>query len=107
MAPQMNSQKDLLRVMTMGEMYTEDGEILEFVGLKETRLRGTVQTDGMGRHWISTDEDGDAGDLPALLPDEVDTEWINDHEDSADEYVFYVTVDARKPTGEYRGGNDG
>ena len=84
----------------MGKTYDENGEEMAFVGREQTTIRGTVQTDGMGREWIDTGEGG--GNLTALLPDGVGVENINNDESEADEYRFMITVDVDQPTGEFR-----
>jgi len=84
----------------MSDIFMESGEILDFVGMKKTRVRGEFVTDGMGRSWISPNERG-SEDLLSIMPDSANLPPEIDGKES-DEYVFWIDVIAWKPTGEFR-----
>lgn len=77
----------------MGYQYTEDGERLEFVGLEEAHIRGSLQKDEVGSWWINDVSESDLQSLYSIIPEDVQED---------EEYTFAVRICARKPTGEYR-----
>lgn len=80
----------------MGHQYTEDGERVEFVGLEETFVRGSLSMDEMGCRWIndhSHPSEFGAESLYSIMPQDVE---------KGEEYTFSIKVCVRKPTGEYR-----
>lgn len=78
----------------MGKMYSSEGEILEFAGIKDVHVTGSVETDGMGRTWINEI------DMAALLPEDIREELFDDGR--SQEYQFTFKVTAYRPTGEFR-----
>jgi|GEM_PF-5883126 len=80
----------------MGKMYDEHGEVLEFVGHEQTRTRGVLRTDGMGRWSIGPET------LHSLLPDGIEEVQDGDDLDEEPEYVFLFNITAYRPTGEFR-----
>jgi hypothetical protein len=85
----------------MGDLFDEDGEILDFLGTTKTRVRGKLETDGMGRWWINPDEDG-GETLNSIMPEGIELEDINDQDQDGDELVFWIDVTVHRPTGEFR-----
>lgn len=84
----------------MGDTYDEHGEKLDFVGSKETHVRGKLVTDGMNRWRISVDGQVGSQILPSILPDEIDT--YEEADQDGDTYLFSITVNAWEPTGEFK-----
>lgn len=88
----------------MGEVYDDRGERLEFVGTRETRIRGRVVTDKMGRWYIALDNEFGGRDIPSLLPEEIELYPDTDEKES-EPFVFWIDTTAWKPTGEFKEDN--
>jgi len=83
----------------------EDGQILEHIGVNEESINATLETDGMGREWLRT-EDGKTINLRSFLEDALDEDLAvattDDVDKDGEEYHFHLRVDMWRQTGDYK-----
>lgn len=87
----------------MGDLYDENGEVLDFLGSEETQFRGTLETDEVGR-WRLVSDGSESGDLASLMPDGVEHGTFGYTDSEGEELVFWVDVTVHRPTGEFQDG---